>query len=91
MSAVARWYDEPALIAALRERRIAGAGLDVLAVEPLPPDSPLWSLPNVIITPHVAPMADQVVEHMVDFWRDNIRRFAEGEPLRGIVDRQAGY
>jgi phosphoglycerate dehydrogenase-like enzyme len=83
--------DEPALIAALRDGRIAGAGLDVAAVEPLPPDSPLWSLPNVIITPHVSAARDRIGEHIVDFWCDNIRRFAEGAPLRGIVDRQAGY
>jgi phosphoglycerate dehydrogenase-like enzyme len=86
-----RLVDEPALIEALRAGRIAGAGLDATAVEPLPEDSPLWDLPNVIITPHVAPGRDRLGEHLVDYWCENIRRFAEGEPLLGRVDRQAGY
>jgi D-2-hydroxyacid dehydrogenase (NADP+) len=59
--------DEEALIEALRTRRIAGAGLDAAAVEPLPAESPLWTLPNVIITPHVAPARDRLNEHCVDF------------------------
>ncbi len=83
--------DEEALIQALRFGRIAGAGLDTTAVEPLPEDSPSWTLPSVIITPHVAPARDRLSEHMVDFWVENIHRFAENEPLRGLVDRHAGY
>src|SRR5438552_8190504 len=67
-----RLVDEPAMIAALRERTIGGAGLDATAVEPLPADSPLWTLPNVIITPHMAPGRDRLGEHIVDFWCDNI-------------------
>jgi phosphoglycerate dehydrogenase-like enzyme len=62
-----------------------------VAAEPLGPDSPLWELPNVIITPHTSAVTDRLAEHFVDFWAENIRRFAEGEPLRGIVDREAGY
>jgi D-2-hydroxyacid dehydrogenase (NADP+) len=83
--------DEEALIEALRAGRIAGAGLDSVTHEPLSPDSPLWGLPNVIITPHVSPGRDRFAERMVDFWCENIRRFAEGEPLLGHVDRTAGY
>ena len=83
--------DEAALVAALKEGRLAGAGLDATAVEPLPADSPLWDLPNVIITPHISPGRDRVGGALVDFWCENIRRFTEGEPLRGVVDRQARY
>jgi D-2-hydroxyacid dehydrogenase (NADP+) len=83
--------DEAALIDALRQGRLAGAGLDATAIEPLPADSPLWAMHNVIITPHVAPARDRLGEHMVEFWCENIRRFVEGQPLLGLVDRQAGY
>jgi phosphoglycerate dehydrogenase-like enzyme len=83
--------DEAALIEALRDGLIAGAGLDAVAAEPLAPDSPLWDLPNVIITPHTSAVTDRLAEHFVDFWAENIRRFAEGEPLMGVVDREAGY
>jgi phosphoglycerate dehydrogenase-like enzyme len=83
--------DEAALVSALREGRIAGAGLDATILEPLPADSPLWDLPNVIITPHVAPGRDQLGRELAAFWCENIRRFVEGEPLLGVVDRQARY
>jgi phosphoglycerate dehydrogenase-like enzyme len=83
--------DEDALIAALRMGQIAGAGLDSVSTEPLPPESPLWSLPNVIITPHVSPGRDRFGAEVVSFWCENVRRFAEGEPLLGAVDRAAGY
>ena len=62
-----------------------------MAVEPLPADSPLWALEHVLITPHTAPLTDRFADHLVAFWADNIARFAEGAPLRGLVDRQAGY
>ena len=83
--------DQAALIEALRSGRIAGAGLDTTSVEPLPDDSPFWTLPNVIITPHVSAMTDRLGEHLVDFWCENLRRFAGNRPFRGIVDRRAGY
>jgi phosphoglycerate dehydrogenase-like enzyme len=83
--------DEPALIEALRAGRIAGAGLDALATEPLPAESPLWDMPNVIITPHSSAITERLGDHFVDFWRENVRRFAEGEALLGLVDLQAGY
>ena len=83
--------DQDALIDALQTGRIAGAGLDSLTPEPLDAESPLWTMPNVIITPHVSPGRDKIGEQMVAFWRENIRRFAEGEPLLGLVDRDGGY
>ena len=83
--------DEAALGVALESGAIAGAGLDTFAAEPLPPESPLWALPNVLITPHIAPASDRVAAALVEFWGEQIRRFADGEPLRGPVDRSAGY
>lgn len=83
--------DQEALIAALQAGQIAGAALDATTPEPLPEESPLWTLPNVIITPHISPGRDKLGEQMVGFWRENMRRFAGGEPLLGVVDRDAGY
>ena len=83
--------DEPSLIQALQTGSIAGAGLDMTATVPLDDETPLWDLPNVIITPHMATGTIQMSEDVVDFWCENIRRFAEGEPLLGRVDRLAGY
>jgi phosphoglycerate dehydrogenase-like enzyme len=83
--------DEDALVEALRAGQIAGPGLDAVAVEPLAPESPLWSLPNLIITPHVAPGRDRLGPRLVDSWCENLRRFAEGRPMLGMVDRNAGY
>lgn len=83
--------DEEALINALQNGGIAGAGLDSTTVEPLPEDSPLWAMPNVIITPHVGPGTDEVGKSLVEFWCENIRRFAENEPLLWIVDRHSEY
>ncbi len=83
--------DEGALIAAMRAGRIAGAGLDVATEDPLPKESPLWDLPNIIITPHIATESVKLSEAVVDFWCENVRRFAENEPLLGVMDRQAGY
>ena len=83
--------DEEALIDALSRGRIAGAGLDSTVVEPLPEDSPLWAMSNVIITPHVAPGTDGLGALLVDYWGENIRRFAEDGPLLGIVDRHLAY
>jgi D-2-hydroxyacid dehydrogenase (NADP+) len=86
-----RLVDEVALIEALRAGRLGGAGLDATTVEPLPPESPLWTLPRVIITPHVSAETDRVMAHLTDFWCENLRRFAKGEALLGVVSRHEGY
>ena len=83
--------DEPALVEALARRTIAGACLDVFAVEPLPRESPLWTLPNVIITPHIAGMRADYVARFTDIVVDNLGRFSRGEPLRNLVDFARGY
>jgi D-2-hydroxyacid dehydrogenase (NADP+) len=70
--------DEAALIAALRERRIAGAGLDVFHTEPLPPNSPLWDLPNVFITPHLGGYTIEYEDLIMPLIVDNMRLFLEG-------------
>jgi phosphoglycerate dehydrogenase-like enzyme len=72
--------DEPALIEALRERRIAGAGLDVFAKEPLPPDSPFWDLPNVFITPHLGGYTADYEDLIMPLIIDNMRLFLAGRP-----------
>jgi phosphoglycerate dehydrogenase-like enzyme len=83
--------DEPALIEALRSGSIAGAALDVFAAEPLPADSPLWSMPNVIVSPHISGDIPDWEELVVAVFVDNARRFAAGEPLRNLVDTDAGF
>lgn len=74
-----RVVDEPALIAALREGRIAGAALDVVAEEPLPQDSPLWDMPNVLITPHTAGETHSYEDNVLDMMMENIERLWRGE------------
>ena len=83
--------NEPALIAALRDKKIAGACLDVFAYEPLPIASPLWDLPNVIITPHIAGMRVDYSEKFTDLFFENLRRYDSGEDLINTVDFQRGY
>ena len=84
--------DEPALIEALRGKKIAGACLDVFAQEPLPEDSPLWDLPNVHIAPHNSPgWTAGLHERQQALFLDNLRRFASGEPLQSVVDIARGY
>jgi phosphoglycerate dehydrogenase-like enzyme len=83
--------DESALIAALESRRIGGAGLDVFEREPLPPESPLWRLPNVILSPHVAGATDKYGQRLADLLIDNITRLRVGQPLRNVVDPGRGY
>jgi phosphoglycerate dehydrogenase-like enzyme len=82
---------ESALVRALQEGWIAGAGLDVFEVEPLPADSPLWSMENVIITPHYAGATPAYNERALEILLDNLRRYRAGEPLRNVVDKMAGY
>jgi phosphoglycerate dehydrogenase-like enzyme len=76
------------LVAALEAGEIAGAGLDVFEQEPLPPDHPLWGMPGVIITPHVAGNGPYLDERRFEIVLDNCRRFLAGEPLRNVVDKQ---
>jgi phosphoglycerate dehydrogenase-like enzyme len=83
--------DEGALIAALTDGVIGGAGLDVFATEPLPADSPLWRLPNVIIAPHLSGNTDQYSRRFTDLFLENLARFRAGEPLRNVVDLARGY
>jgi phosphoglycerate dehydrogenase-like enzyme len=83
--------DEPALIDALRGGRLGGAALDVVSREPLSADSPLWDLPNVLVTPHSMSTATTENEWLTDLFCDNLRRYLKGEPLRNQVDKIRGY
>jgi phosphoglycerate dehydrogenase-like enzyme len=83
--------DEPALVDALRERRIAGAVLDVFATEPLPDDSPLWTLPNVLVTPHAVALSARENQRIVDLFCDNLHRYLDGRPLRNVVEPGVFY
>ena len=80
-----RCVDEPALIAALSARRIAGAGLDCVAEEPLPPASPLWDFDNVLITPHAAGETRRYEENVIDMLLENLGHLSRGEPLKNEV------
>jgi phosphoglycerate dehydrogenase-like enzyme len=83
--------EEQALIDALRDRAIKGAVLDVFAAEPLPAESPLWSLPNVIVTPHIAGMSDDYEARFATAFAANLARYRRGEQLLNIVDLARGY
>ena len=75
------------LVDALREGQLAGAGLDVFQVEPLPPDHPLWSMPGVLITPHVAGRGPYLEDRRTELFLKNCQRFNEGRPLENVVDK----
>jgi phosphoglycerate dehydrogenase-like enzyme len=77
--------DQSALTDALASGRLAGAGLDVFDPEPLPPDDPLWDLPNVIISPHMSGSSDGAARRVAEIFLDNLGRFVRGEPLRNEV------
>jgi phosphoglycerate dehydrogenase-like enzyme len=79
------------LVAALHADEIAGAGLDVFEVEPLPADHALWTAPNVLLTPHTAGYGPYLDERRADILIDNCRRFAAGEPLRNVVDKASWF
>ena len=83
--------DEDAMVEALRDKRIAGAGLDVFATEPLPADHPLWTMDNVMITPHSSGDSPRVGERTMALFTENLRRYKAGEPLINRVDFEAGY
>ena len=78
-------------MAALESGHLYGAGLDVTDPEPLPEDSPLWLLPNVIITPHVAAAGGDSLQRTALIATENLRRYVSGEPLLNLVDMEAGY
>lgn len=83
--------DEAALAAALNAGRLAGAALDVFEHEPLAPDSPLWSAPGCLITPHVAAAVPDTWQRQTELVSAHLRRFLAGEPLEPLVDKQRGY
>lgn len=83
--------DEPALVRALEERRIKGAALDVFETEPLPKQSPLWRLDNLLLSPHTADHTRTWLKDASQLFLDNLRRFRRGEPLLNLVDKRAGY
>ncbi len=83
--------DETALIDALRQGRIAGAGLDVFVEEPLPATSPLWTMPQVIVTPHVSGFGPRLWERAMEMFARNLRAFLDGRPMENVVDKVAGY
>ena len=82
---------EKDLVDALAAGRLAGAGLDVFEHEPLAVDSPLWRMPHVIVTPHVAGFQDDYWEAAINLFAENLRRFRVGWPLLNVVDKEAGY
>ena len=83
--------DEAALAVALREKKIGGAALDVFPKEPLVADSPLWDLPNLLITPHTAALTDKLWERHYALVSENLRRYLAGQPLMAVVDKRKGY
>lgn len=83
--------DEAALIEALREGTIAGAALDVTVQEPLPPESPLWDLPNLVLTPHISGIVPHHFTRVTDIFLDNLRRHLAGEPLANRIEAARGY
>jgi phosphoglycerate dehydrogenase-like enzyme len=83
--------EEKLLVQALKENWIAGAALDAFARQPLPEDSELWSLPNVIISPRIGGLTEQKWPPLLPIFVDNLKRFIAGEPLRNLVDKELGY
>lgn len=83
--------NESALVRALEKKQIAGAALDVFHQEPLPPDHPLWHLPNVYITPHIMGLTQEYDERAATIFEENLRRFLAGAPLYNVVDKVQGY
>ena len=82
---------ESALIKALQEGWIRGAGLDVFDVEPLAADHPFWKLENVLLSPHCADHTATWTDEALQFFLENFRRYTHGEPLLNLVDKKSGY
>jgi phosphoglycerate dehydrogenase-like enzyme len=84
--------DEGAIVEALRSRHLSGAALDVFEVEPLPQESPLWELDNVIISPHSTDNLPELTNKLqTDLFCENLRRYLEGEPLANVLDKELLY
>jgi phosphoglycerate dehydrogenase-like enzyme len=83
--------DEDALVEALESGQLGAAIIDVTKQEPLPADSPLWDAPNIFLSPHSAASPEKYVQRLFDLFEDNLRRFVHGEPMRNVVDLDAGY
>jgi phosphoglycerate dehydrogenase-like enzyme len=83
--------DEDALLIALREKKIAGAVLDVFNTEPLAPESPLWGAPNLVITPHIAGDTRQYTDMVLSLFKENLRRYIDGHDLLNVFDIEKGY
>jgi phosphoglycerate dehydrogenase-like enzyme len=84
-------YEMDALVKALDEKKLAGAGVDVTDPEPLPRQHPLWRFENVVVTPHIAGRSDRDAERMAGTIKENLQRFVQGKPLINVVDKQKGY
>lgn len=83
--------DEGALVAMLREGRLAGAALDAFAVEPLPPESDLWDAPNLMLTPHCSAASSQTTDGCWQVWKENLGRYLDSRPLLNVFDKRRGY
>jgi phosphoglycerate dehydrogenase-like enzyme len=83
--------DEPALVEALAEKRIRGAALDVFTTEPLPPDHRLWTLENVLLSPHSADHTADAHDRAMSFFLENLARFQRGESLENVIDKDEQY
>jgi phosphoglycerate dehydrogenase-like enzyme len=83
--------DEAGLIEALGDGRLAGAGLDVTETEPLPPDSPLWETPNLLISPHASALTPEMWAGRFEVYKQHLRRWLAGEPFDYVCDKEAGY
>jgi phosphoglycerate dehydrogenase-like enzyme len=83
--------DEAALLEALRDKKIGGAALDVFVEEPLPPESPLWDLDNLLITPHTAGLTEKMWERHYKLFAENLRRYMAEKGLLAIVNKKKGY
>ena len=83
--------DEDALLQALEQGQIGGAGLDVVPQEPLPDNHPLWHMPNVVVTPHTAGGSPHRVGRTIDLFCDNLARLLDGLPMNSVIDKNKGY
>ncbi len=83
--------DQPALVTALREKKVGGAALDVFPQEPLAPESPLWDVPNLLITPHTAALTEKIWDRHYALLSENLRRYLGAQALLGVVDKRKGY